>query len=116
MSRAKKILREIGIIALMSIIAFAVIIGVLAYRDWRGCVCSVLSSTEQTFPIDERFYRVCERDTLHSGTFSIVRTQCDHGKLLHLTVYPDEGIYKGYLRTGAGTVSTSTTVEKEVLE
>ena len=97
MSRAKRILREVCIIAMMSVVGYAAIMGVLAYKDWRGCVCSVLSSTEQTFPIDERFYRVCEEDTLHSGTFARIRTKCDHGNTLWLTVYPDEGIYRGHL-------------------
>lgn len=32
-----------------------------------------------------------------SGTFAIVRTKCDHGKAIHLTVYPDEGIFSGYI-------------------
>lgn len=98
MSRVKRILRKICIIAAMAAIGYAAIMGVLAYKDWRECVCSVLSSTEQTFPFDERFYRVCEEDTLRSGTFAIVRTKCDHGKAIHLTVYPDEGIYSGYLQ------------------
>lgn len=97
MSRGKRILREICIIAAMTAVGYAAILGVLAYKDWRGCVCSVLSSTEQTFPIDERFYRICEEDTLRSGTFAIIRTKCDHGKAIHLTVYPDEGIFSGYI-------------------
>ena len=99
MSGAKRILREVCIIAMMSVVGYAAIMGVLAYKDWRGCACSVLSSTEQTFPIDERFYRVCEKDTLRSGTFAIIRTKCDHGKSLHMTVWPDEGIYSGYKET-----------------
>ena len=57
----------------------------------------MLTTTEETFTIDDRFYRVCEKDTLNSGTFMIVRTTCDHNKQLHLTVYPDEGIFKGYI-------------------
>ena len=98
MSRGKKILREICIVAVMATVGFATILGVLAYKDWRGCVCSILTSTEQEFAIDERFYRVCEKDTLRSGTFAVIRTQCDHEKSFHLTVYPDEGIYRGYLQ------------------
>ena len=98
MSRGKRVLREICIIAVMAAVGYAAIMGVLAYKDWRGCVCSILTSTEQVFAIDERFYRVCEEDTLRSGTFAVIRTQCDHGKSIHLTVYPDEGIYRGYLQ------------------
>ena len=98
MSRGKRVLREICIIAVMAAVVYAAILGVLAYKDWRECVCSVLTSTEQEFAIDERLYRVCEEDTLRSGTFAVIRTQCDHGKSIHLTVYPDEGIYSGYLQ------------------
>lgn len=98
MSRAKKILREVCIVAVMVVVGYAAIMGVLAYKDWRGCVCSVLSSTEQTLLINERLYRIYEQDAMRSGTFAIVRTTCDHGKAIHLTVYPDEGIYRGYLQ------------------
>ena len=98
MSRAKRILREVCIIAAMVVVGYAAIMGILAYKDWRGCVCSVLTTTEQTLPIDERLYRVYEQDAMRSGTFAVVRMTCDHGKALHLTVYPDEGIYRGYLQ------------------
>lgn len=97
MTRCKKILREIGITTALAVVAFTVIIGVLAYKDWRGCVCSVLTDTEQTLPMDERFYRVCEKDTLRSGTFSMIRTKCEHGKQLVLTVHPDIDMYSGYV-------------------
>ena len=69
------------------------------YADRRQCVCSVLTTEEQTHTIDDRLYRVCEKDTMSSGTFMIVRTTCDHGKHLHLTVMPDEAIYRGFLLT-----------------
>lgn len=95
MSRAKRILREVCIIAVMAAVGYAAIMGILAYRDWHRCVCSVLTTTEQTLPIDERLYLVYEQDAMRSGTFAIVRTTCDHGKAIHLTVYPDEGIYSG---------------------
>ena len=52
----------------------------------------VLPYQDQTLPIDERLYRVYEQEALRSGTFAIVRTKCDHGKAIHLTVYPDERI------------------------
>ena len=97
MNRVKKILREVCIIAMMSVVGYAAIMGVLAYKDWRGCICSVLTSTEQTLPIDEKLYRVYEQEAMRSGTFAIVRTKCDHGKAIHMTVYPDEGIYRGCL-------------------
>ena len=69
------------------------------YADRRQCVCSILTTEEQTYAIDDRLYRVCEKDTMNSGTFMIVRTTCDHGNRLHLTVMPDEAIYKGHVLT-----------------
>ena len=97
MSRAKRILREVCIIAMMSVVGYAAIMGVLAYKDWRGCVCSVLSSTKQTFPIDERLYRVYEQDALRSGTFTIIRTTCDHKVEMLLRISPDECQFTGKL-------------------
>lgn len=90
----------------ISTIAFAVILFALAcaavpgirdYADRRSCVCSMLTTTEETFAIDERLYRVVEQDTMKSGVFMTVRTTCDHGRRLLLTVYPDEGLFKGYI-------------------
>ena len=90
----------------ISTIAFAVVLfaliciavpGILDYADRQYCVCSMLTTTEETFAIDERLYRVVEQDTMKSGVFMTVRTTCDHGKRLLLTVYPDEGLFKGYI-------------------
>lgn len=78
-------------------LACATIPGIRNYADRRSCVCSMLTATEETFTIEDRLYRVVEQDTLNSGTFMIVRTTCNHDKQLHLTVYPDEGIFKGYI-------------------
>lgn len=84
-------------LVLIVVLACAAIHGLREYADRRNCVCSMLMTTEKAFTIDDRFYRVCEKDTLSSGTFMIVRTTCDHDEQLHLTVYPDEGIFKGYI-------------------
>lgn len=97
MNRTKRILREVCIIAVIAVFRYAAIMGLLAYKDWRGCICSVLTSTEQTHSIDERLYRVYEQEAMRSGTFAIVRTKCEHGKAIHLTVYPDEGVFSGYI-------------------
>lgn len=84
--------------AVCLVLAVCVIsICVREYRDRQQCVCSMLTEEEQTFSIDDRLYRVCERDTMKSGVFMYVRTSCDHGRNLHLTVFPDEGIFKGYI-------------------
>ena len=76
-------------------LACAAVPGIRNYADCRNCVCSMLTTTEKTFVIDERLYRVVEQDTMKSGVFMTVRTTCDHGRRLLLTVYPDEGLFKG---------------------
>lgn len=97
MSRAKRFLREVCIIAVIAVFRYAAIMGLLAYKDWRGCICSVLTSTEQTLPIDERLYRVYEQDALRSGTFTIIRTTCDHKVEMLLRISPDECQFTGKL-------------------
>lgn len=93
MSKKSIIACTVALIAL----ACAAIPGIRVYADRRNCVCSMLTTTEETFTIDDRLYRVVEQDTMKSGVFMVVRTTCDHEKQLHLTVYPDEGIFKGYI-------------------
>lgn len=93
-------MRKKSIIALTVVLialACAAIPGIRDYADRRNCVCSMLTTTEETFTIDDRLYRVVEQDAMKSGVFMVVRTTCDHGKNLHLTVFPDEGEFKGYI-------------------
>lgn len=88
------------VLVLLAVLAVALAWSMIAdYVDRSHCVCSKLTTENQTFTIDAPLYRVCEKDTLSSGTFMIVRTTCDHGQKLHLTVRPDEGTYSGYLIT-----------------
>ena len=87
----------------MAIFAYLTLTFVHDQSDRASCVCSFLSTTEQTYAIDERLYRVCEKDTMSSGTFMLVRTTCNHGMRLQLTVMPDEGIFKGYIVTNSET-------------
>ena len=92
--------RILTMVALAACAALAISDGILCvceYQDQQQCVCSMLTEEEQTFSIDDRLYRVCERDTMKSGVFMYIRTSCDHGRNLHLTVFPDEGIFKGYI-------------------
>ena len=91
--------RRITLASMVVLLLCLIAVWARDYADRRQCVCSILTTEEQTYAIDDRLYRVCEKDTMNSGTFMIVRTTCDHGKNLHLTVMPDEGIYKGYVLT-----------------
>ena len=91
--------RKVILSVIAVLLCCLIVLWARGYADRRQCVCSILITEDQTYAIDNRLYRVCEKDTLNSGTFMIVRTTCDHGKNLHLTVMPDEGIYKGYVLT-----------------
>ena len=91
--------RKVILVGIAVLLCCLIVLWAHGSADRRQCVCSILTTEEQTYTIDDRLYRVCEKDTMNSGTFMIVRTTCDHGKNLHLTVMPDEGIYKGYVLT-----------------
>ena len=93
----KRILLKAALAACAVLAICAGMLCIHEYQDRQQCVCSMLTEEEQTFSIDDRLYRVCERDTMKSGVFMYVRTSCDHGRNLHLTVFPDEGIFKGYI-------------------
>ena len=101
----RAVLRCIFLITI-AIFAYLTLTFVHYQSDRASCVCSFLSTTEQTYAIDERLYRVCEKDTMSSGTFLLVRTTCNHGMRLQLTVMPDEGIFKGYIVTNNETNRT----------
>ena len=94
----KNVLKTVLVLLVVLVGALAWL-GINDYIDRSHCVCSKLTAETQTFAMDDSFYRVCEKDTLASGTFMIVRTTCDHGRKIHLTVQPDEGTYSGYLIT-----------------
>lgn len=82
------------------VLVFCVVFScVCEYLDRRHCVCSILTGEEQTLPIDDRLYRVCEKDLLKSGTFRYTQISCDHGKSLLLTISPDEGNFRGRIVT-----------------
>ena len=95
----KNAVRSIILVGMFVLLCCLIAVWARDYADRQQCVCSILTTEEQTYAIDDRLYRVCEKDTMSSGTFMIVRTTCDHGKHLHLTVMPDEAIYRGYVLT-----------------
>ena len=95
----KKMIVKVAIVCALLLLICLGVRSFQGYADRQNCVCSVLTEQEQTLAIDDRLYRVCEKNTMSSGTFMYVRTVCDHGKRLHLTVFPDEGMYQGYIIT-----------------
>ena len=91
----KRIFKEFCIISGIAAVIFVLIINVLAYLETRDCPCSVLSSQEDTYPIDEKLDRIISRDSLNTGTFLLVTTTCEHGVRMQLIIYCDSGIYRG---------------------
>ena len=93
--RMKRFFKEFSIVFCTAAIIYILVINLFAYLETRDCPCSVLSYQEETYPIDEKLDRIVSRDSLNSGTFLLVTTTCDHGVRMQLTVYPEDGKYRG---------------------
>ena len=93
----KKVVVSVAILSVIAVLLGKTAQGISNYADRKACVCSILTTEEQTLPIDDRLYRICPKDTLKTGTFMLVVTRCDHGRNIRLTVLPDEGKYRGCL-------------------
>ena len=93
--RMKRIFKEFCIIFSMAAVFYILMINLLAYLETRDCPCSVLTKDEQTLQIDDRLARVYDLDCLNTGTFMLLTTNCDHGFRIQITIYPDEGVYRG---------------------
>ena len=94
-NRMKRIFKEFCIVFSLAAALFILMINLLAYLETRDCPCSVLTKDEQTLPIDDRLARVYDLDCLNTCTFMLLTTNCDHGFRIQITIYPDEGVYRG---------------------
>lgn len=74
---------------------YAIMVSSQEYRDRKKCICSVLTSEEQTLEIDERLDQVCRIENRSLGTFSAILMQCDHGYRLWLKIDSAAGTYQG---------------------
>ena len=84
------------------IMAIAILISLVfwtfgAYMEMRSCICFGLSHEIQERPIDEKLGQVYPMENLRLGAYSILITQCRHGKRMRIMVDPDYGIYKAQL-------------------
>lgn len=93
--RMKRAFREFCIIFCTAAVIFLLVINLLAYLEKRDCLCSKLTKDVRTLPIDDRLSRVYDLDFLNSGTFILLTTNCAHGIRMQITIYPDEGVYRG---------------------
>jgi len=97
MQRFKRFLKEVLIYSAIGVVLSFGLLHLFAYLETKDFLCSVLTTEERTYPIDERLSRVIDPNTVNSGTFAIFTTFCDHRVRMRLTVYPDAGTYKGCL-------------------
>ena len=67
----------------------------LSYIEKQDCICARLTSEEQEFVIDDRLRSFHEGIDQQSGVFIRSSSFCRHGKSIQLTIYPDNGTYKG---------------------
>lgn len=95
-------MKKLGLRILVALLAAALLVCVLvqgyAYFEKQDCICAKLTTEEQEFEIDDRlrdFYEDIEEKT---GVFIRATSSCRHGKHILLTIYPDEGTYRGKIR------------------
>ena len=85
-----------GLIILLELaLIVCVLVQAYVYIEKQDCICAKMTSEEQEFKIDDRlrgFYGDVEDKT---GTFILASSSCRHGKSILLTIFPDEGWYKG---------------------
>lgn len=62
-----------------------------------NCICSLLSETEERYPITEHLASVWDIDTADEGTFVYITTKCDHGTQVCLRIFPDAGYIIGHI-------------------
>lgn len=82
---------------LVAALIVCVCVQVYAHFEKQDCICAKLTAEEQEFEIDDRlrnYYGDVEDKT---GTFIRSLGQCRHGKRILLTIFPDEGIYRGQI-------------------
>ena len=91
----KRFFKEFSIVFCTAAVIYILVINLFAYLETRDCPCSVLSYQEETYPIDEKLDRIISRDSLHTGSFMLVTTTCDHGVRMQLTINYDSGTYRG---------------------
>ncbi len=92
-------MKKLGLRVLVSLLASALLVSVLvqvyAYFEKQDCICAKLTTEEQEFEIDDRLRAFYEGVDEQTGVFIRFSSLCRHGKNIMLTVFPDEGFYKG---------------------
>lgn len=90
----KKVPRRLWLIG-CAILFVTLILSLYSYIEKQDCICALLTAEEQEFIIDDRLRSFHEGVDQQSGVFIRSSGPCRHGKIINLTIYPDNGIYKG---------------------
>lgn len=83
------------IFCLSAILLMCVSLQVYAYFEKQDCICAKLTTEEREFEIDDRLRAFYEGVDDQTGVFIRFYSPCRHGKHIQLTIFPDEGIYRG---------------------
>lgn len=92
----KRLCISILFLALVAAIMLtAQIISISAER--QNCICALLTDDDTLYPIDAKLDSIIDTSTLNPGTFVRINTHCRHNVSLSLTVFVDEGVYRGHI-------------------
>lgn len=80
---------------LVAALIVCVCMQVYAYFEKKDCICAKLTTEEREFEIDDRLRAFYEGVDDQTGVFIRFSSPCRHGKHIQLTIFPDEGIYRG---------------------
>lgn len=94
-------MKKLGLKVLVALLTAALLVSVFvqvyAYFEKQDCICAKLTTEEQEFEIDDRLRAFYEGVDEQTGVFIRFSSPCRHGKSIQLTVFPDEGIYRGMI-------------------
>ena len=82
-------------VLLLSLVLYARVL--VTHSEQMTCLCTILTDEDSVYLLDVRLYSVVSPEMLTPGTFSRISTHCPHNKYIHLTVFQDEGWYRGYV-------------------
>ena len=78
-----------------TILLVTLLVSLYLYIEKQDCICAMLTAEDQEFVIDDRLRSFQEGVDQQTGVFIRSSGPCRHGKIIQLTIYPDNGIYKG---------------------
>lgn len=83
------------LIAVSTFLLIILLSSLYTYIEKQDCICAKFTTEDQEFVIDDRLRSFYEGIDQQSGVFIRSSSPCRHGKTIQLTIYPDNGTYKG---------------------